>query len=325
MNKPEKERTTAQIAGVVTFYMVTSLSLVFLNKIMMSGAFPFPIFLTWVQLIVAVGLLVIISALSQSGLVSCMPLIRLEFKTEVARKVLPLTLVFVAMIAFNNLCLNYVEVSFYQVARSLSIMFSILFTYLLLGASTSMDAIKACVIVAIGFVLGAVGEINFSLIGTVFGVTASIFVALNGIYIKRAMPAVNGDDWLLMLYNNVMAIVLFIPVLVLNGEAAAVLDNLNGFRGYDWVMMVVTGVFGFLINIAIILQVQYTSPLTNSISGTLKATLQTIISILVFRNEISLMNGFGIFLVILGSGYYSRVRYMERMERERAAATLPKA
>jgi hypothetical protein len=55
----------AHIAGVVAFYMTVSLSLVFLNKIMMSGAFPFPIFLTWVQLIVAVGLLVVISAFSQ--------------------------------------------------------------------------------------------------------------------------------------------------------------------------------------------------------------------------------------------------------------------
>jgi hypothetical protein len=44
-----------------------------------------------------------------------MPVIRLEFKTNVARQVLPLTLVFVGMIAFNNLCLSYVEVSFYQV------------------------------------------------------------------------------------------------------------------------------------------------------------------------------------------------------------------
>jgi hypothetical protein len=32
-------------------------------------------------------------------------------------------------------------------------------------------------------------------------------------------------------------------------------------------------------------------------------------------SSLALKNGLGIFLVILGSGYYSRVRYVERMER----------
>lgn len=38
-----------------------------------------------------------------------------EFKWEASQKVLPLTIIFVAMVAFNNLCLLYVEVTFYQV------------------------------------------------------------------------------------------------------------------------------------------------------------------------------------------------------------------
>jgi GDP-fucose transporter C1 len=48
-------------------------------------------------------------------------------------KVLPLSLIFVGMIAFNNICLQYVAVSFYNVARSLSIVFNVIFTYLILG------------------------------------------------------------------------------------------------------------------------------------------------------------------------------------------------
>lgn len=37
-----------QIAVVVSFYFVTSISLVFLNKILLSGYdFPYPLFITW--------------------------------------------------------------------------------------------------------------------------------------------------------------------------------------------------------------------------------------------------------------------------------------
>ena len=41
-----------------------------------------------------------------------------EFKWDVAKQILRLTLVYLGMILFNNLCLKYVEVSFYQVSRS---------------------------------------------------------------------------------------------------------------------------------------------------------------------------------------------------------------
>lgn len=69
---------------VVGFYFVTSISLVFLNKILLSGYdFPYPLFITWYaalerlmliqslryQLIVAIVLLVILGVLGQQ----CVP------------------------------------------------------------------------------------------------------------------------------------------------------------------------------------------------------------------------------------------------------------
>lgn len=38
-----------------------------------------------------------------------------EFDYALAQKIAPLTVVYVLMLAFNNLCLKYVEVTFYQV------------------------------------------------------------------------------------------------------------------------------------------------------------------------------------------------------------------
>jgi len=87
--------------------------------------------------------------------------------------------------------------------------------------------------------------------------------------------------------------------------------------------MTVTGIFGFLINIAVFLQIKYTSPLTNNISGTLKACLQTVFAILIYRNPISLVNGLGIFLVIAGSFWYSQVRYAEMKENQKNQPNTP--
>ena len=45
---------------------------------------------------------------------------------------------FVLMITTNNLCLKNVGVSFYYVGRSLSTVFNVLLTYLILGNKTSL-------------------------------------------------------------------------------------------------------------------------------------------------------------------------------------------
>lgn len=56
----EKNHPVTLIAAVIIFYFVISLSVVFLNKIIMSGSdFPYALFVTWYQLVVALVLLLI--------------------------------------------------------------------------------------------------------------------------------------------------------------------------------------------------------------------------------------------------------------------------
>lgn len=88
-----------------------------------------------------------------------------EYNIETGMKVLPLSLIFVGMITFNNLCLQYVQVSFYNVARCLSLVFNVIFTYLFLSQTTSILTCSTLLIVIIGFICGIQGEIDFSLLG----------------------------------------------------------------------------------------------------------------------------------------------------------------
>ena len=80
------------------------------------------------QLVVALGLLFVLGVLGQrfnpraifaSHAYASYPVLSyfrpFEFNYDIARKVLPLMFIFIGMISFNNLCLKYVEVSFYQV------------------------------------------------------------------------------------------------------------------------------------------------------------------------------------------------------------------
>eukprot|EP01105_Mastigella_eilhardi_P020751 TRINITY_DN4977_c0_g1_i3.p2 TRINITY_DN4977_c0_g1~~TRINITY_DN4977_c0_g1_i3.p2 ORF type:complete len:132 (+),score=41.64 TRINITY_DN4977_c0_g1_i3:28-396(+) len=105
----------ARIVGVVTFYFVVSISMVYLNKFLMEAfKFEYPLFLTWVQQVVSMVGLLLFSLLGTR-----VQLLAFSTPPECNKKlilgILPLTCVYVGMLSFNNLCLKYVAVWFYQV------------------------------------------------------------------------------------------------------------------------------------------------------------------------------------------------------------------
>lgn len=81
-------------------------------------------------------------------------------------QVIPLSIIFTAMIATNNLCLRYVSVSFYYVSRCLSTVFNVILTYLILGEKNSLQSILCCSLIVFGFVLGVDQE---SITGDYYG------------------------------------------------------------------------------------------------------------------------------------------------------------
>lgn len=135
-----------QITLVVSLYWVTSISMVFLNKYLLDSPslqLDTPIFVTFYQCLVTTLL-----CKSLSILAACCPgamdFPPLHLDLRVARSVLPLSVVFIGMITFNNLCLKYVGVAFYNVGRSLTTVFNVLLSYLLLKQTTSFYALLTC-------------------------------------------------------------------------------------------------------------------------------------------------------------------------------------
>lgn len=304
------------IATVVTCYFVVSISLVFVNKMLMDKrtAMEAPMFMTWFQCLITTGICWVLGEIGQSAAPGSFfkQFPKFQYKLDVARRLLPLSIVFVGMITFNNLCLKYVEVSFYNVARSLTIVFNVGFTYLLLGQTTSIGTLGCLAVVVLGFFVGTESEVNFSMVGTVFGIVSSVFVSLNTIMTKKVMDVVDGNEWTLCGYNNMNALIMFLPVILITDERSVIMANTHLlFSPSYWTLMVIGGVFGFLIGIVTIMQIKVTSPLTHNISGTAKACVQTVLALLIWRNATNFANVMGILMVLAGSLLYSWVRTRE--------------
>ena len=93
--------------------------------------------------------------------------------------------------------------------------------------------------------------------GTIYGVLASVFVSLYAIYIKRILPVVDGNVWLLTFYNNVNAMLLFIPMMMIFGEFPVILAFDGLFSPTFWFLMTLGGIFGCAIGYVTGLQVSW--------------------------------------------------------------------
>mmetsp|Transcript_4643 Transcript_4643/g.7712 ORF Transcript_4643/g.7712 Transcript_4643/m.7712 type:complete len:355 (+) Transcript_4643:83-1147(+) len=336
------DRGKNYVLSVVASYWFVSISMVYLNKYLMNGnELSAPLFVTWYQCVVTCAIIYWCSAKGEKvraagnkmmeksggkpGFFEKFPVIRMDF--EVAKQIMPLSVIFVGMITFNNLCLKYVEVSFYNVARSLTICFNVAFTYFMLGRTTSNRTLMTLVIVIWGFFVGTQGEVNFSFVGTFCGIMSSAFVSLNSVFTERVLPVVQRDKWRLSYLNNANACALFLP-LILVFESGKLADNAETLLSPSfWVGMTAAGVFGFLIGIVTVMQIEATSPLTHNISGTAKAAVQSILAFYIWGNEATAGACAGIFLVLFGSGLYAYIKMREREEEQAAAryAAAPQA
>lgn len=311
-----------------------------------------PLFVTWVQCIVSVVICLLLRLVRKTNLPNPSDVFSIEVFKIVSMmritiqirstneyflfQVMPVAILFTSMISTNNLCLKYVPVSFYYIGRSLTTVFNVILSYLLLSQTSSLRCIGCCAIIVSGFWLGVDQESvggtqtiqfpftcasvyqfsylflgSFSLIGTIFGILGSISLSLYSIYTKKTLPLIGDKVLVLNYYANVYATFLFIPLMIFNGEVAQVSSYEHLFKAWFWAALLVGGLCGFSIGYVTGLQIKVTSPLTHNISGTAKACAQTIIAANWNHENRSNLWWFSNFVVLLGSSLYARVKQLE--------------
>lgn len=312
MSSPPLARQMTNISLAVSFYWLVSISMIFANKTLLGDQnhVSAPFFITWSQCFTTV---IFCYVAGYFRLANVPPF---ELHPHILRQMLSLSLIFTAMIVFNNLCLKYVEVSFYQIARSLTIVFNVIFDYLVLNQRTSPPAILCCLVVVSGFALGNIQELRWSLMGIIFGVTSSFFVALNAIYVKKKFPLVDDNPWSMTLYNNFNACFLFLPLIFFSGEISVLLTSEHVRSPSYWLLLFCSGLLGVSISFATAAQIKYTSPLTHNVSATAKAAAQTVIALMLYHNPITNLGLLAVAVVLAGSLAYTLVRRAEMKRRD---------
>lgn len=304
--------------------------MVLANKWVLDDQPDFPILFLWLQILVAVLLLMVCHQMSWirlpvrdcttnnsrtlSGIWCFIP----DIKPSYIKPLAPLIAVNVAGLTANTLTLKYLDASLYQVARSLILPFTVILQYTLLNQPSSLNTIMACGVVCIGFLSGIFGDgapdetqgITFS--GIFFGCFSSVTTALHAIVIKRSIEVVRGNTLELVWYNNVLSAAALIPVLIVNGEIFRITELFSNESSNTFLFgLLITGIFGFLINLAGFLQIKVTSPVSHMISSAFRGVLQTLLAVWFFDDILTGARIFGIVVIIAGSTWYTWIKNEE--------------
>ena len=216
------EKPVAVVIGVMVLYMAMSVGTTFLNKFSFpKDKFPHPFSATCFQMIVAVVWLLLLTglqglALGAKNATAATAVIRAFGVSETtalrwsAKDILSsagAAGAFTAMLSAGNMCLLFVQISFYQAAKSQHILCNLVMGYFIFGTTQPWKIIMCCVGVTVGFLINVLAERkvleemaqtqDFATElakGCLAGLISSFFVALYPILLDRSFLK-GSDTW----------------------------------------------------------------------------------------------------------------------------------
>uniref|UniRef100_A0A6U4TTN3 Sugar phosphate transporter domain-containing protein n=1 Tax=Hemiselmis andersenii TaxID=464988 RepID=A0A6U4TTN3_HEMAN len=317
--------STPVVFAVVSFYVLVSVSTTLMNKLSFPrDTFPFPFTVTCFQMAVALMWLMVLTVLQAVGpgfICSFLGLSRtksLDWNPLHMWNAVGCAGAFTGMLATGNLCLMFVQVSFYQAAKSQHILFSLILSSLLLGTTAAPNIIMACAGVTVGFIINAMAEVDImrSLVndslasltwGMAAGLVSSFFVALYPLLLKRSM--VSMDNWQISINVNLMSLLWFAPLIGYEIHQGKMLDNPVLYDRAFWAFNFATATVGFVLNLASMMQVRVTSPLTHMVVGAFKGAVTTCLGVVMYGNKMNLTSTVGVTILISCSFFYSYLKW----------------
>ncbi|KAH7548169.1 hypothetical protein JRO89_XS14G0077400 [Xanthoceras sorbifolium] len=314
-----KSPTRLFTVGLVTAWYSSNIGVLLLNKYLLSNyGFKYPIFLTMCHM-TACSLLSYI-AIAWMKMVPMQTIrSRLQFL-----KISALSFVFCISVVFGNISLRFLPVSFNQAVGATTPFFTAVFAYLMTLKREAWLTYLTLVPVVTGVVIASGGEPSFHLFGFIMCISATAARALKsvlqGILLSSEGEKLNSMN--LLLYMAPIAVVFLLPAtLIMEKNVVGItLALARDDVKIIWYLLF-NSALAYFVNLTNFLVTKHTSALTLQgfeilkktfrciqVLGNAKGAVAVVVSILIFRNPVSVTGMLGYTLTVFGVILYSEAK-----------------
>ncbi|WCJ44634.1 golgi nucleotide sugar transporter 5 [Euphorbia peplus] len=283
-----------------------NVTVIIMNKwIFQKLDFKFPLTVSCIHFICSsIGAYIVIKVLKVKPLIVVDP-------EDRWRRIFPMSFVFCINIVLGNVSLRYIPVSFMQTIKSFTPATTVVLQWLVWRKYFDWRIWAALVPIVGGILLTSVTELSFNMLGFCAALFGCLATSTKTILAESLLHGYKFDSINTVYYMAPFAtMILGLPALLLEGNGV-----LEWFSTHDSVMpamviIFISGVLAFCLNFSIFYVIHSTTAVTFNVAGNLKVAVAVLVSWLIFKNPIALLNAVGCGITLLGCTFYGYVRHM---------------
>ncbi|KAF3501113.1 hypothetical protein F2Q69_00045493 [Brassica cretica] len=307
--------------GIVASWYSSNIGVLLLNKYLLSNyGFKYPIFLTMCHM-TACSLLSYVAI----AWLKMVPMQTIRSRVQFL-KISALSLVFCVSVVFGNVSLRFLPVSFNQAIGATTPFFTAVFAYVMTLKREAWLTYFTLLPVVTGVVIASGSEPSFHLFGFIMCIAATASRALKsvlqGILLSSEGEKLNSMN--LLLYMAPIAVVFLLPAtLIMEKNVVGITIALarDDFR-IVWYLLF-NSALAYFVNLTNFLVTKHTSALTlqretrknsvldllcGQVLGNAKGAVAVVVSILIFKNPVSVTGMLGYSLTVCGVILYSEAK-----------------
>ncbi|XP_066545444.1 solute carrier family 35 member E4 isoform X2 [Amia ocellicauda] len=224
-------------------------------------------------------------------------------------KVFMLSLTFCASIAFGNLGLNYVQLSFAQMIYTTTPLFTLAISTLILGKQHHILKYTAMMPICLGASFSIMGEVQFDQTGCCFVLAATMLRGIKSIQ-QSILLQEEKINSVFLLYLMAIPSFFILSVAALALENWALLESPLKYDNRLWVFILLSCLGSVLYNLASFCVITLTSAVTLHILGNLNVVGNLLLSQLLFGSELSALSCVGVVLTLSGMLMYQNTDFI---------------
>ncbi|RDX81122.1 putative sugar phosphate/phosphate translocator, partial [Mucuna pruriens] len=291
--------------GVVSAWYSSNIGVLLLNKYLLTNyGFVFPVFLTTCHMLMC-------SLFSYAiSVTDTVPLQRLRSRTQFC-KIVALGVVFCFSVVCGNVSLRYIPVSFNQAVGATTPFFTAVFAYAVTAKREACLTYSTLLPVVMGVIIASGGEPSFHMFGFLICVSSTAARAfksvLQDILLSSEGEKLNSMN--LLLYMAPIAMMVLLPAtLLMEGNVIWITIDLARKDIRIFWYLLLSSSLAYFVNLTNFLVTKHTSALTLQVLGNAKGAVAVVVSILIFKNPISMIGMLGYAITVIGVILYSETK-----------------